>query len=226
MDWDKLEARTRKFNQRARCQSDAEIMQAAANSYHQDRLANQDRRLFCIVEKDTLSGVLEPTCMDLDIPLLAARGYPSVTVLREFAIQAINPAVQNGQQIIILHLGDHDPSGLDMTRDLEDRLALFVRKPITLHRIALNLDQIREVNPPENPAKTTDKRFADYARRYGHSSWELDALPPDYLARLVKSHAAEFIDLDAWQASEQVILETRARLRKVAGQFDIKQDHP
>ncbi len=53
-------------------------------------------------------------------------------------------------------------------------------------RLALNMDQIREVDPPPNPAKVTDSRAKDYIARYGEESWELDALSPAYLGRLIK----------------------------------------
>jgi hypothetical protein len=218
MDWDILEDRTREFIYRPRWQSGAELMQAAAKSYHQDRWANQAYRVFCVVEKDALSGVLEPICHKLDIPLLAARGYPSVTVLREFAVNEIIPSIDGGQGVIVLHLGDHDPSGIDMTRDLGRRLEIFLGQPPSEIRIALNRDQVEEVNPPKNPAKITDRRFVEYAKRFGSASWELDALPPDYLARLVREHAARFIDPELWAESEREILAVKAKLDQVASE--------
>lgn len=220
MDWDMLDDRTREFVGRTRWQSGADIIRAAANSYHQDHWTNQAYRVFCVVEKDALSGVLAPTCHDLDIPLLAARGYPSVTVLREFAVDQIMPAMEAGQYVVVLHLGDHDPSGIDMTRDLYDRLLLFVGGSMAdVTRIALNMDQVQEVNPPENPAKTTDKRFGEYAKRYGTASWELDALPPDYLARSVREHAENFIDPHLWAESMRDISEVKASLSQLSTQW-------
>jgi hypothetical protein len=221
MDWDILEDRTREFINRPRWQSGAEIMRTTANSYHQDCWANQAYRVFCVVEKDALSGVLQPTCQELDIPLLTARGYPFVTVLREFAVNEIIPAMRSGQVVIILHLGDHDPSGIDMSRDLYERLLLFLGESASadVSRIALNMDQVEELNPPENPAKTTDKRFGEYAKRYGTASWELDALPPDYLARLIREYAEHFIDPDLWAESMRDISEVKASLSQLSSQW-------
>jgi hypothetical protein len=139
-DWDLLEDRTREFVSRARWQSGAEIIRDAVHSYHQDRWDNQDTRVFVVVEKDALSGVLAPTCHALDTPLLAARGYPSVTVLYEFAVNEIIPAIDEIQQVVVLHLGDHDPSGIDMSRDVKERLAHFLSYPSTVIHMALNLD--------------------------------------------------------------------------------------
>lgn len=219
IDWDVIEDRTRAFIRRTRWASGKHILQAAAGTFHMDMWANQSVRPFIIVEKEALVGVLEPTCEKLDIPLLAARGYPSVSVLREFVIEDILPSIK-GQNILVVHLGDHDPSGIDMTRDLRDRIELFcLGAPIELDRIALNMDQIEEKKPPPNPAKTTDSRFEDYRQKFGDESWELDSLEPSYLAELVENKIAVYRDEDKWAEREQEVTDIRARLAKVAKRF-------
>lgn len=221
MDWSAIEDRTRDFVRRNHWESPSDIVRACANQYYEDMWVNQETRVFAIVEKEALVGVLERTCREFDVPLLAARGYPSGTVLREFAIDDLIPALTHGQRAVILHLGDHDPSGIDMTRDLAERIALFSEvetgeDSLQLIRIALNMDQIEELKPPENPAKSTDARFADYRRRYGASSWELDALSPSYLSNLIKGHIEDYIDPVRWEEREKRIDECRDRLSKAA----------
>lgn len=219
IDWDVIEDRTRAFVRRQRWDSGRDILHAVANSFHMDMWANQNARPFMIVEKEALVGVLEPTCRKLDIPLLAARGYPSVSVLREFAIEDILPTVA-GQDIIIIHLGDHDPSGIDMTRDLRERIELFSEgNAIELVRIALNMDQILERKPPPNPAKTTDSRFEEYRRQFGDESWELDSLEPVYLAKLVEDKIATYVDEERWAEREQEIADISSRLARIAKRF-------
>lgn len=218
IDWEAIEDRTREFVRRQRWGSGADILEAASSSFHIDMWVNQTARCFVIIEKEALVGVLEPTCKKLDVPILAARGYPSGTVLREFALEDILPAIDD-QQIVILHLGDHDPSGIDMTRDLQERIELFSYQSVELVRIALTMDQIEERSPPPNPAKTTDSRFAQYRERYGDESWELDALPPTYLAELVESHIRDRIDVDAWAERQDHADDVRERIRKLATQF-------
>lgn len=87
---------------------------------------------------------------------------------------------------VILHLGDHDPSGIDMTRDISDRLELF-GADVEVKRIALNWDQIDEFTPPPNPAKLSDSRAGAYIAEYGDESWELDALEPTLKAAPIVS---------------------------------------
>lgn len=219
LDWDAMVDRTREFISRGHWTSGGEIIRATSRQYHEDMWNTQDFRVFVIVEKEALVGVLQDTCHEWDVPLLAARGYPSGTVLREFAKTQLLPTLRNGQGIRILHLGDHDPSGIDMTRDLTDRLDLFTYGQCSfteVKRIALTMDQVEEEQPPENPAKTTDSRFADYMERYGESSWELDALSPAYLNDLVKGAIQEDLDEAAWEDREDRIQFVRDQLAERA----------
>lgn len=222
IDWDMIEDRTRSFISRTRWENPSQILEAAAGSFHMDRWENQDYRVFCIVEKEALTNVLEGVCAKYDVPLLAARGYPSASVLRDFAVRALMPA-KASHLVRILHLGDHDPSGLDMTRDLTERLQLFAEdhgKEIEVERLALNMDQINHHKPPPNPAKTTDSRFSLYRKLHGDNSWELDALNPKVISDLVGKRIEQLVDWDAWQASEDVIENHRSRLYKLAANYE------
>lgn len=219
IDWDAIEDRTRGLIERSHWGSGGELLQACANQYHEDMWSTQESRVFVIVEKEALAGVLEPVCRQWDVPLLPARGYPSATVLRELAKSRIMRA---SQEIVVLHLGDHDPSGIDMSRDLEERLSLFSRERVYIdfRRLALNMDQVAEQNPPPNPAKTSDSRYADYRAAYGDSSWELDALSPKYLHELVANEVRTLVDSKQWEQRKREIEETRARLQCLADDFD------
>lgn len=219
LDWDALEDRTREFVEQTRWESGEAILRAASRTFHMDMWDNQDNRVFVIVEKEALVGVLEGVCHEFDIPLLAARGYPSGSVLHEFATEKVMPALSSGQNVTILHLGDHDPSGIDMTRDLRERLTMFAEELVDVQRIALNMDQIEQQKPPENPAKTTDSRFNDYKRRFGASSWELDALSPRYLADLIRVNVEPLIDPDEWKRREDEIDDISARIEAAAAHF-------
>ena len=220
IDWDMIEDRTRDFITRSRWRGGREILDAVAQQFHMDMWEGQPRRVFAIVEKEALVGVLQKVCHLYDVPLLAARGYPSASVVREFADTVVEPTVNKGQGVLILHLGDHDPSGIDMTRDLEERLSLFsFDTRFEMRRIALTMDQVDEEQPPPNPAKTTDSRFADYRRKYGDESWDLDALNPAYLTELVASYVSDEIDARKWRAREEEIADIKTRIREVAREF-------
>ena len=217
LDWDAIEDRTRGFLKVPSWANGKAILDSCAAQFHMDMWVDQPCRIYCIVEKEALAGVLQRVCSKYDIPLLAARGYPSASVLREFAKAEL---MSSTQRILILHLGDHDPSGIDMSRDLEERLRLLSRRSaFALIRVALTMDQIEDQGPPPNPAKTTDSRFAEYEALYGYESWELDALQPRFLTRLVEEHVLEVLDEGLWNARQGEINEIRRRIYEVAEQF-------
>lgn len=218
LDWSAIEDRTREVVIRGHWSSPWGMLSSAINSYHEDLWDNQDTRVIVIVEKEALAGVLTSVCYQHDVPFLAARGYPSSSVLRDFAIGPMMDAVQAGQSIQILHLGDHDPSGIDMSRDLEERFNLFLGEEadrLSFQRIALSMDQIEEIKPPPNPAKSTDSRFRDYRKKFGDKSWELDALSPDYLTDLVESWIESYIDEDKLATKKEEIAAGKEKLRSL-----------
>ena len=111
------------------------------------------------------------------------------------------------KQVVVLYLGDHDPSGEDMVRDIRDRLLEFGVPNLSVQKIALTMEQVRRFNPPPNPAKLTDSRAQAYIEKYGDESWELDALPPRELNRLVEQAIARNVDremMDAVIARENI----------------------
>jgi pentatricopeptide repeat protein len=218
IDWDAIEDRTREFSARQRWDSPQQIFASAANSYHTDPWATQEVRPFLIVEKEALSGVFQKVCRDYDVPMLSARGYPSASVMREFVVQQVLPSEQ---EVVVFHFGDHDPSGIDMTRDIDDRCEMFAYSAghFTLKRLALNIDQVKKHKPPPNPAKTTDARFIGYKRKFGTSSWELDALNPQVLSDLARNAITSVIDAKAWTKWDQNEAKTRDAMRKHAEKF-------
>jgi len=163
----------------------------------------------CMVEKDALVGVIARACQPLDVPYFACRGYSSDSEMWR-AAQRFLRYEDNGQIPYIIHLGDHDPSGIDMTRDIEDRLNLFNARPY-VKRIALNYDQVEMYNPPPNPAKETDSRWEGYVAEYNtYSSWELDALDPNVIVDLITGEILALRDDDRWD--ERMIEETEGKL--------------
>lgn len=235
IDWDAIEDRTREFIRRQRWSGPGQILHAAADSFHMDLWLGQDHRCFVIVEKEALAGVLEGVCNELDVPLLAARGYPSGTVLREFAESDLIPCwdekARDFKQLpVIIHLGDHDPSGIDMSRDLAERFYTFITGRQSnkrlgdkmFQRVALNMDQIEDLRPPPNPAKTTDARFKEYRKRFGDESWELDALKPDYLVRLVRETVGRYIESITWKRRKAHVEQHRAEIKRIAADFENK----
>jgi hypothetical protein len=197
IDWHAIEDRTRGIRSVAHWTSPREIVKACANQFAIDKWATQPVRPEVWIEKDAIAGVVEGICSELDVPYFSCRGYSSQTAMWDGAMR-LKSHLQNDQHTLILHFGDHDPSGKDMTRDIEERIELFMGGT-ELRRLALNMDQIEQYNPPPNPAKLTDSRAKAYIAEFGNSSWELDALEPSVIVQLVRDTIESVRDEDAWQ---------------------------
>ena len=227
IDWSMIEDRLRVPQSRGHWDSPKEIIMTAARTYYRARWENQDSYIEVWCEKDAVSNIIEPVCRRWDVTFMANRGYSSQSAMYE-AAKRYKAAHFEGKELILIYFGDHDPSGIDMTRDIRDRMELFLgyrelvaeeNIDIQVERVALNMDQVDEYNPPENPAKVTDSRFAGYVKIYGYSSWELDALEPNVLNQLVENKIKGFVDQDLWDEVEILEEEHKDRLRKVADEW-------
>jgi len=196
IDWDSIEDRTRSLRSHSSFKNPKEVLRAAAASYHLDRWANQECRVEVWCEKEALIGVFARVATKWDCPFFACKGYPSQTAKWQAAQRMIE--YQNaGQSPVLLYFGDHDPSGIDITRDIRDSMATFGAS-VFVERLALNKSQVDEYAPPPNPAKMSDSRSKQYVAKYGMSSWELDALDPPVLMSLVEDAVKKYRDLDKW----------------------------
>lgn len=212
IDWDMIKDRGREMVANPHWGDPARFMESVAPQYRFDLWEDQPAYVEVMVEKQALEGVLQPVCSSLDVPFTANKGYSSSSAMYEASKRYLERA-EIGKDLYVIYLGDHDPSGIDMTRDVLDRLDLFLKTSlgreneigpdeepiISVKRVALNMSQVRELNPPENPAKITDSRAAGYISRFGHSSWELDAIEPAQLASLVRNAIQSVMDYDLFQ---------------------------
>lgn len=205
VDWDAIEDRLRKPSKPSAWDSPKDAMNALIQQYKLPRMERQKHYIEVWVEKDALSGVLKRVTEKYHIPILVNRGYSSASAMYDaynrFDIGLGDALV--GGKVIILYLGDFDPSGMDMIRDIEERTLEFAKKdysnfPLVVVPIALTKAQIKQYNPPPNPAKITDPRAAAFIKEHGATSWEVDALPPNVLNQLLEDAILEYIDEETY----------------------------
>lgn len=229
IDWDMIKDRGREIIKNPHWGDPADFLENVAPQYRFDLWLGQETYVEVMVEKQALEGVLEPVCRALDVPFTANKGYSSSSALYE-AGRRMADASADGKHVYVIYLGDHDPSGIDMTRDVKDRLNLFSGlaetvdvdfRSVEVQRAALNMDQIEELRPPRNPAKLSDSRAKEYIRNFGRSSWELDAIEPRALADLVRESVESLMDVDLFdqqkkkmEAGRKVLLEFAKKYRK------------
>ena len=222
VDWDAIEDRTRNVKSMPTWESPEAIVDAIAEQFRHDKWADQPKRPEVWIEKDALTGVIAPICRELQVDYFACRGYSSQSE-QWAAGQRFSAMAASGQIPVVLHLGDHDPSGIDMTRDNADRLALFLQThghdAVIVQRLALNMSQVKRYKPPPNPAKMTDSRVDDYIRKFGTSSWELDALDPPVIAALIREAVMKLRDEKKWKAAVKREREERETLDAISRNF-------
>lgn len=213
VSWTAIEDRGRNLMGLSKHASPEAAVRSVRASYRIDKWATQDFRPEVWVEKAALEGVIGTICNELQVDFFACRGYNSQSEQWR-AGRRLAAYISRGQRPIVFHLGDHDPSGIDMTRDNRDRLSMFAGAPIQVVRLALNMDQIERYRPPPNPAKMTDSRFEDYQKKFGDESWELDALEPTVIHDLIRDAVVRVRDEKRWdamlmqEAEDKIVLDT------------------
>lgn len=225
LDWDHLQDSTRELRKRSTWNDPADIIKAAAAGFGIDKWRGQEWRPEVWIEKDALVGVIERTCRSLDVAYFSCRGYVSQSEMWSAAAERIIPRWENdGQRTLILHFGDHDPSGIDMSRDIQDRLETFAiahdaEECFEVQRIALTMKQVEQHKPPPNPAKLTDARAEGYVARFGDESWELDALSPEVLTGHIEAAVGAVLDKKLWVAREKEEATMRKNLERVSDRW-------
>jgi len=224
ISWVAIEDRTRNLRSVNSWDSPNDILYSAASSFRRDLWDSQENYCEVWIEKDALVGVIEPICEKLRVPFFACRGYSSQSEQWE-AGRRMARKINNGKEVHIFHFGDHDPSGIDMTRDNEDRLRMFIGQnaeveKFHIHRLALNMDQVRKHKPPPNPAKSTDSRFEGYVKMFGQKSWELDALEPKVIAGLIEKNVKAMIDDEQWKEDVATEEANKDALRTLADETE------
>ncbi len=263
MDWEAIEDRTRDIDAVPHWETAADILGASHRSFRVDKWTTQSHRLEVWVEKDAVEGIAKQAAHAHDVPIFSCRGYGSLSSLWASA-NRLRAYVERRQKVVLLHLGDHDPSGIDMTRDLNDRLNHFIwsdllkaaaatlderreaagkkfsemcvrevchtygldeddvwnKRIIEVRRIALTMDQVRQYDPPPNPAKTADARFKSYQEEFGDECWELDALEPSVLDALISDSIEDLKNYEEYAKREATENHHLAGLKAAAEKWD------
>jgi hypothetical protein len=225
VDWSAIEDRLRKPKSPNEWRSPEEALETIEEVFALRRQDGQPVYMEVWVEKDALSGVLERVTRPFHVPIMVNRGYSSASAMYD-AYRRFERAIDREQSVRIIYLGDFDPSGRDMIRDIEERICEFhlgnngafeaddtlAKEPerwretclseygfdFEIESIALTRAQITKHKPPPNPAKITDSRAEAYIAEHGRSSWEVDALRPEILNKVLTDAIETHLDRDVY----------------------------
>ena len=168
------------------------------------------------MEKEALSRIILPTCKNYNVNLMVGRGYSSASQL----LKAID-RFPEGKRVLVLYLGDHDPSGYHIEERLRGRLqeyAIWRSKSLDLQvkRLALTYDQVERFSLPSIKLKPRSQKYAEYVARFGNNAWELDALEPEFIPTLIKNELESTMDMNLWADNRRKLEEFR---RETAGRL-------
>lgn len=219
VDWDAFEDRGRHFETPHWWSSPEDAMHAISSQYQEPLWDRQPRFVVVLVEKDALLGVVTAICEELRVPYMSCRGHMSQTEMYTLG-KLLADKIAEGYEPHIIYAGDLDPSGWHMSHDVLRRLSLFAGQEIDVNRIALNMDQVRALKLPPNPAKEQDARYAAYVREFGtRECWETDAINPRTLTQMIRDAVMAVVDADLWNEDVAKEKRNKAGLRGVYDDF-------
>jgi hypothetical protein len=185
-----------------------DILAITAQAYRRALWTRQPVYVEVWLEKEALAGVLYDVTAAWDVPLMVTRGYASLSFLHAAAetIEAMD------KPTFLYFFGDLDPSGVDITRNVEERLLEFAPEAeVTLVRAAVTPEQVDAWNLPTRPTKRTDSR----ARGWQGGSVEVDAIPPRQLRSLAEGYIEHHVDHGLLERIKRTEAEERRLLERV-----------
>ena len=209
IDWEAIEDRGRVPSMPLEFENIQERIQLALNNFRLQRWQDQEYYVELYCEKQAGETVLKPVAEKYHIYFGYNKGYSGASAMYDLA-KRLQEKLENGKRLVVLYFGDHDPSGLDMVRDIKERLTEFLTKgefqPTYIHEllevipVALTTEQVKKYNPPPNPAKFSDPRAAKYVSIYGKVSWELDSLNPLELRKIAEAAIQKHLNIKKYNA--------------------------
>lgn len=220
IDWDNIVDRGRTLNYPYYEEGVPEALQRTHDVYRLERQKGQDNHIEVWTEKDALSEIFSRTTNRYGVGLCINKGYTSSSAIYK-AYERFSEVMEDGHSVKVLYFGDHDPSGLDMVRDIDERLNFMFKNgsqcqndfiDFEVIHIGLTKQQIKQYKLPPNPAKLTDTRAAAYIQQHGKMSWEVDALRPEVLTEIVERNIFDLMDFDLY---EDVLAQEKADKLKI-----------
>jgi hypothetical protein len=172
-------------------------------NYRRDYWQEQPALVEVWCEKDAVTGSIQELCDEFGVRIEPIRGFDSTTKIHE-AGERFSDALDSGKNLAILYLGDHDPSGKDIERDLWKRLGdhlppeVYSTSRRSISRLAIFAGDIKQFKLPPLKVKTKDPRAGGFLKVHGNAAVELDALPPTELRRRIREAIESRIDYEAW----------------------------
>lgn len=212
--WSWIVDETRELEKVSTWANPRDYARCVARSYRRDFWDQQPRRVMVVSEKGTVRGLLRPVLDDFAVGFQVMHGFSSATIVHDISED------DDGRPLVILYVGDFDPSGMFMSEeDLPNRFTKYAGDHVELRRIALTREQTRGLLSFPATDKRKDPRFRWFVRNFGKRCWELDAMDPNDLRACVKREIKRLIEPTAWKRCEVVNKAEQESLRTILGKW-------
>jgi len=210
LPWEWIVDETREIERVPTWANPQEYAECVARSYRRDFWDQQPVRVIVVSEKGTVRGVLKPVLDAYGVGFLAVHGFSSATMAYNLAQD------DDGRDLIILYVGDFDPSGMFMSeQDLPNRFDKYDGDHIRVRRIALTQYQASDLPSFPVTDKRKDPRYRWFVENHGDQCWELDAMDPNDLREIVTEAIQEQIEPDAWERCDRINRAERESLKTI-----------
>ncbi len=195
--------------------------------YWRDLMQSQPNHIEIVAEKNTVAPIVKPVAADYTITMTTGRGFCSLPPRHALAERFER---SGRDKLVLLFVADFDPEGESIpesfARSMRDDFGIDAIHAI---KLALTAQQVAEFDlPPMMQAKATSSRYKKFADRHGDDVFELEALPPDELQRLIRESIESVIDRDAYreeiaaEAHDAAFLEgVRRTVHDALGKLDL-----
>lgn len=218
LPWEWIVDETREAETVASWDSPETIIGAAVRQYRKDYWAMQPRRVEVWSEKGTIRGTVAPILQKYGVTFRVLHGYGSATSIHSIAEET----VASDKPMTVFYIGDHDPSGRQMSDiDIPGRLARYGGRA-TIIRLALDDRDIQaDSTLPWFPVadKASDSRYKWFVKQHGQRCWEVDALPPPDLRDRLDAAIESTLDVDAWNHAVFIEQQETDSMKNIMGYF-------
>lgn len=223
IDWDLIEDRTRLPHKIPNVKDISEALKETAKYHRLDRTKNQSVYIELWAEKNAIAEIIKEESEYYDIVLQIGNGYSSKTAIYR-GFKRFQKAQNEGKKIYLLYLGDHDPSGKDMVEAFKKTFNDFKINP-DVNVIGIIKEQVIKYKLPHNTVKTKkagnkDPRAEKYREEEGNKSWEVDALSPTILHKVVSTAIKKLIDMDLFEKQLEREELDKEELQKIADKYE------
>lgn len=198
----------------------ADFTETVRDAYRKDFWHYLPEYIEVIVEKDAVAGRVQSVTEEYDVRLHPIRGYNSTS----FAWEIARYWKRIEKPITVYYIGDHDPSGRDLERDIREKAFELSGKEVTWKRLAVEPEHFERFNIIPLEPKALDKRTPGFIRQYGKRCAEVEGVPANDLRQMLTDAIVSHIPAAEWKKLQRIENLERQQFQEVMARLSPTDD--